>query len=366
MSKGEEKHSMKTYRKYRFAWLAAGILALGLLAGGLMNVIADAKTKNADVMITSLDRVTLAFTGDLQFTGTVAEQIKKNGTSYPFTDVKPILARADIAVGNLETTLTTRGAAQNKQFTFRSDPRMAQAMADSGYDLVGLANNHTMDFGQDSLLDTIKHLQKAKLIPMGAGKNLTEATQIHYITKRGKTIAFLNYSRVLPSTSWMAGANKPGLASAYNPKGMYSKVREARKNADMVIVFIHWGKERMTVPEAYQTEMGHKLVDAGADLVVGHHSHIMQPVEWYKGKLIAYSLGNFVFTKSKMDLCNQTAILEVALNGKRIQANLVPAHIINGRPRLMTGAEKASFLNFIDRISPKATVKSDGTIVPSP
>lgn len=354
---------MRGRKKRILALLGGGALGLGLLLGSL-TFMADAKTKNQDVMVTSFDKVTLSFVGDMQFTGTVADQIKKNGTGYPFARVKSVLSRADLTVGNLETTLTTGGSAQDKQYTFRSDPRMAKAIADSGIDAVGLANNHTMDFGLNSLFDTIAYVKRSGLIPLGAGKDKSEATQIHYIKKKGKTIALLNYSRVLPSTSWMAGATKPGLASAYDPGLMYSKVKEARKKADIVVVFIHWGKERMTTPEAYQTEMGHALVDAGADLVVGHHSHIMQPVEWYKGKLIAYSLGNFVFTNSRIDRSNQTAILEVSVRGNRIEASLTPARIISGQPRLIEGAEKAEFFRFMDRISRKATVKSDGTLTP--
>jgi poly-gamma-glutamate capsule biosynthesis protein CapA/YwtB (metallophosphatase superfamily) len=237
-------------------------------------------------------------------------------------------------------------------------------MADSGLDAVGLANNHTMDFGSGSLLDTINYVKQAGLLPLGAGQNRTEATQIYYVTKKGKTIALLNYSRVLPSTSWIAGANRPGLASAYDPRTMYDNVKEARKHANIVVVFIHWGKERMTTPEAYQIQMGHALVDAGADLVIGHHPHIMQPVEWYKNKVIAYSLGNFIFTNSHTDRSNQTAILEASINGSQIQATLVPARITDGQPHLLEGTEKAEFLRFMDGLSRKATVKSDGTIAP--
>lgn len=354
---------MRGKQKRIVAVLGMSLLCLGLLFGSL-TLMADAKVKNNDVTLTSFEKLTLAFAGDMQFTGNVENHIKKNGTNYPFAEVKPILTKADFALGNLETTLTKRGSAQDKQFTFRSDPRMAKAIATSGFDAVGLANNHTLDYGQDALFDTINSVKTAGLLPLGAGKNAEEATKIHYIKKKGKTIALLNYSRVLPSTSWMAGKRKPGLASAYDPKIMYAKVKEARKNADVVVVFIHWGKERVTTPEAYQTELGHQLVDAGADLIVGHHSHIMQPVEWYKGKLIAYSLGNFIFTNSQLDRSNQTALLEVVMNGSRIQATLIPARITNGQPRLLQGKEKDEFLRFMDQISRKATIKSDGTIAP--
>lgn len=354
---------MRETKKRLLAVLSASVICLALLFGSLA-FMANAKTDNQDVMITSFDKVTLAFVGDMQFTGTVSDQIKKNGTAYPFAKVTPMLSRADLAIGNLETTLTTGGTAQSKQFTFRSDPRMAQAMAKSGLDVVGLANNHTLDFGLNALYDTIGHVKKAGLLPLGAGKNLAEATQIHYIKKKGKTIALLNYSRVLPSTSWIAGKNKPGLASAYEPKIMYDKVKEAKKKADIVVVFIHWGQERATTPEAYQTEMGHTLIDMGADLVIGHHSHIMQPVEWYKGKLIAYSLGNFIFTNSRIDRSNQSTILEISVSNKRIQAGLIPVRITNGQPRPIEGTEKAEFLRFMDQLSHKATVKSDGTLAP--
>ncbi|WP_051331227.1 CapA family protein [Aneurinibacillus terranovensis] len=308
--------------------------------------------------------VTLAFTGDMQFTGTVGEQIKKNGLNYPFAAVKPILTNADVTVGNLETTLTTRGVAQTKDFTFRSDPRMAKAMANAGFDILGLANNHAMDFGQISLQDTIQSLDKEHLAHIGGGKNSAEATSVYYITKKGETIAFLNYSRVLPSAGWMATAKRPGLASAYDPALMYSKVKQAHKKADIVVVFLHWGKELAATPEAYQVNMAHSLIDCGADIIVGNHPHVTQPVEWYKHKLIAYSLGNFVFTNSINNRCNQSAILQVGVTGTTITGKLIPVQIKNGQPRLMTSKEKDSFLNGVSKISPHASVTSAGLILP--
>ncbi|WP_052947448.1 CapA family protein [Aneurinibacillus tyrosinisolvens] len=355
-----------TKKKKRVSLIALGLASTLLLTSALLNQNEPAQAQSSSTPTAAADdgKITMAFTGDMQFTGTVATQINKNGIAYPFAKVKPVLEKADIAMGNLETTLTTGGTAQSKQYTFRSSPAMAKSMANAGYDIVGLANNHSLDFGTASLLDTMKYLSAQHVTYAGGGKNAAEATAIRYIKKNGQTVAFLNYSRVLPSSSWFATSSKPGLASAYDTKLMYSKVKEARKKADIVVVFIHWGKERMTKPEAYQTSMGHTLIDLGADVVVGHHPHIMQPVEWYKGKLIAYSLGNFVFTKNGTDRSNQTAILQVTVQNKKIGASLVPARILNGQPLLMPEKEKAEFLRFMDTLSLKAKVTSSGSILP--
>ncbi|WCK52736.1 CapA family protein [Aneurinibacillus sp. Ricciae_BoGa-3] len=350
-------------KRTKIAMITSLLSACFLLFSNVL-LVAPPATGNANSTVQPADRdVSLLFAGDMQFTGSVAEQIKKHGTSYPFAAVSPFFRQADLSLANLETTLTLRGTAQEKQYTFRSDPRMAQAMKQAGLSIVGLANNHTLDYGPISLTDTIAALDKQGMPHVGAGKNLADATNVFYTVKKGKKIAVLNYTWVMPSASWAAGSKKAGLASAYDPALMYSKVKEARKQAGVVIVFLHWGKERSEKPERYQVDTAHKLIDLGADIVVGSHPHVIQPIERYKNKLIAYSLGNFIFTRNSLDRCSQSALFSVNVQQGKLSAALIPVRITNGQPKPMQQKEKMPFLHYIDRISSSLSIKDSGQII---
>jgi len=305
--------------------------------------------------------LTLSFGGDVLLDGSVATVISNKGANYILSDVKPILSGADISMINLECPISTRGTkAKDKQFTFRAKPSSVDVLTSAGIDIVTLANNHILDFGQDAMLDTFTYLDKAGIKYVGAGHNLDEASIAKYYKIDEFNVAILGSSHVIPVVEWNAGKNKPGVATTYNPTRLISEISTAKKNADIVVVYVHWGTERNTKPDTYQRNLAKKYIDSGADLVIGAHPHVLQGFEYYKGKLIAYSLGNFVFTNVK----NDTIILNVAFNkDKSFTASISPCAIENYRPVLLKDKNKQQQLfDKLQQLSFNAKVDKKGVI----
>ncbi|WP_233568028.1 CapA family protein [Cohnella faecalis] len=241
--------------------------------------------------------VTFAFVGDILPAARVAELMDKYGYDYPYREARSLLEAADLTAGNLETSITTRGdPAQNKQYLFRGPAEALPAIKDAGFDVLSLANNHSLDYGWVGLRDTMDALDDIQLPHVGAGADAAEAYTPRYLERNGLTVGFIGVTRVVPETDWKAGTNHPGLAEAYDPTKVIAAIREAKGNADLVVVLVHWGIEKAERPDDKQKTLGHAFVDAGADLVIGSHPHVLQGFEAYKGKWIAYSLGNFVFS----------------------------------------------------------------------
>ena len=178
-------------------------------------------------------------------------------------------------------------------------------------DLVTLANNHILDFGPEGITDSIKALDGAGIRHVGAGENREQAERLEILEVNGKRIGFLGTSRVYMSADWAAGPEHPGVFSTYDPARAVEAIKTARGQCDYLVVYVHWGVERETEPKDYQRAMGHQYIDAGADLVIGSHPHVLQPVEYYNGKPIVYSLGNFVFGSS----IPSTILFKVVLDG---------------------------------------------------
>ncbi|HEX7125952.1 MAG TPA: CapA family protein, partial [Thermodesulfobacteriota bacterium] len=206
----------------------------------------------------------------------------------------PLLRDSDLTVANLEGPLSERGAPEvEKQFTFRVPPDSAFAMRRAGIDAVALANNHTLDQGRVGLEETLAALRAAGIAFAGAGASEREARAPARLVRRGVRIAMLSYSNTFPEEFWARGP-APGTAFGH-ADWIEADVRAARRDADLVIVSFHWGRELAPEPRDYQVRLGRLAVDAGADLVLGTHPHTLQGVERYKGALIFYSLGNFAF-----------------------------------------------------------------------
>ncbi|MDR2671667.1 MAG: CapA family protein [Oscillospiraceae bacterium] len=212
-------------------------------------------------------------------------------------------AAADLAAVNLEMPVSTRGAAMpNKEFTFRGAPEQLPFLRDyMGVDVVTLANNHTLDFGTDAMLDTLAHLDDYGIAHVGAGADIEAAGAPVLMQAGAYTVAFLGATRVVPVAGWAAGPEHPGLFTTYDPAALCEAIRAVRPQADYVIVYVHWGVERATQPESYQVRLARDYIDAGADAVVGAHPHVLQPLAFYEDKLIAYSLGNLIFTDTARD-----------------------------------------------------------------
>jgi len=328
--------------------------------------VEPAEEVKAQVVMPDQDGIKLSFVGDIQMSGKIAELISKNGDDYPFHYVKSMFEQDDLTVANLETPITTGGTpAEDKQFVFKSAPSSAGALGKAGIDMVTLANNHVLDHGVSGLMDTIKHLDAAGIRYFGAGKDEDEAFKITYVECKGKRIALLGFSRVLPKTSWFAKGKNPGVAETYNSAMAHAKIAEARKEADFVIVTVHWGIEKADKPNAVQKQLAREYVDAGADLIIGSHPHVLQGFEQYKGKWIAYSLGNFVFTRSSNPMTWETAVLQVTLNRDGSCAlQMFPFHANLGQAVPMDQATGSKLLKRISTLSHSlgAEVRQDGRI----
>lgn len=239
--------------------------------------------------------VSIIFVGDVMLSRNVDAKIKKyKDYNYPYKNVKDYLQTGDIVFGNLETALTPGKAIQTNQMTFRADPENALALKENGFDILSLANNHTPNFGEKGLKDTINSLEKADIKYVGAGNDsLAKAPATSTIN--GLKFAFLAYNSpdVVPST-YQAGATRYG-TNFIDITKMQEAVKKSKTDSDFVIVSMHAGVEYKNTPNQYQTTFARKAIDAGADLVVGHHPHVIQTVEKYKNKYIIYSLGNFIF-----------------------------------------------------------------------
>lgn len=309
--------------------------------------------------------VNLAFAGDVLLAASVEKLMLKNGYEYPYAKVLPFLRQPDIMAVNLETPVTLRGTpAQNKQYVYKSSPDALPALIDAGIDVVNLANNHTLDQGEEGLLDTIDSLARVKLPNMGAGRNDTEAYKPVIKEVNGVSIAYLGLTRVIPVTSWKAGKNHPGLAESYDPTQALAAIKQAKEKADIVVVMVHWGTELMDMPNADQTRLGHAYIDAGADLVIGGHPHVMQGFESYKGKWIAYSLGNFIFSGMPDPRTGDTGVLDAACDASgNCSLQLHPMRAVQSQPAPLENQDAEALLKRIAGISIHAQINEFGQIL---
>lgn len=313
----------------------------------------------------SSDKITLAFVGDILPASSVARLMEKNGYDYPFRQTSAMLQSADITAGNLESSITDRGTPeQNKEYLYRGSALTLPAIKDAGFDVLSLANNHTLDYGWVGLQDTMDALDDHKLKHMGSGLDDVEAFTPVYVESKGITTAFIGVSNVVPNVGWKAGRNHPGVAETYDPSRAIEAIKAAKKNADLVVVMVHWGVEYTDKPIADQTLKGRKFIDAGADLVIGSHPHVLQGFESYKGKWIAYSLGNFVFSGTKSPKSADTGLLtaECSKEGS-CSLTLHPMKATSAQPAPMDEASGKALLAHLSAVSTAATVEENGEIV---
>ena len=278
---------------------------------------------------TPMPQVTIAAVGDMMLGNWGVEKLRINGVNYPFEQVAPYLQKADITTGNLEGPHCNTGEAHpDKKYTFRIPPQWMGGYKWAGFDVVTLSNNHAMDFGGECLLECIDALSALGIKKCGGGKNLSDANQPAVIEKNGVKVAFLGYSATYPKDAW-ATPGKPGTVFPEHNL-LVQTVQKAAAENDLLVVQFHWGEEGRADPKEYQVNLAHLVIDNGADLVIGHHPHILQGVESYKGRLIFYSLGNFTFA-SYSTRAKTSAIAQVALNkdGSTVSAKVVPVNVYN-------------------------------------
>jgi poly-gamma-glutamate capsule biosynthesis protein CapA/YwtB (metallophosphatase superfamily) len=295
--------------------------------------------------------IRLTFAGDTMMDWSVKETIEQKGPDYPFIHIKDELAFSDLSILNLETSVTTGGTKQEKQFTFRSNPSALPGLKNAGFQLVSLANNHSLDFGQTGLSDTVASLKQYQLDYVGGGLTKEEAYRAKTYRLKGRTVKILAFSRVLPDYSWVATETKPGLANGYDLSLIESTIKKEKVNADYLFVFIHWGVETKRSPEPFQQEWARKMIDSGADGVIGSHPHVLQGFEYYKGKPIAYSLGNFLFPNYVKGNAAQTGILHVDIDKGDMKMTFVPFKISHDQIVKQSDQEKRAVCRELQGLS---------------
>lgn len=307
------------------------------------------------------EKLIFSFMGDILLDSHVNSLIEQFGPRYILSDVKQVLTSSDVAMANFESPMSENGTRENdKQFAFRANPQNVNVLTEGGINVVALANNHILDFGTEALLDTFKFLKASNIRYAGAGENAETAYAPVYIDKNGVRTAFLSSSHVIPFLTWHPGDKKPGVSATYDPARVLSEIAKAKKNADIIVIYLHWGEEMKQMPENYQKSLARMYIDNGADIVIGSHPHVLQGLEFYKGKVIAYSLGNFIFTNQKMD----TMILNVEIKDKKIsKVQVVPSRIENFRPVLINDpAESKLYYSKLNDISFGVEIDSGGIV----
>lgn len=278
-------------------------------------------------------QVTLSAVGDIRLDGPVGEIISRG--QDPASAIKSSL-EADIVFGNLECPLTKRGTKQPKTWNFRAPAKNLESLKEAGFNLLNIANNHSWDYGETGFLDTLAALEKNKMTFVGGGENRQEAEKLRVAVVNGLRVGFLGFTSTFPQEAW-AKTNKPGVA--YSDYGRVPEViQAARPDCDVLVVSFHGGTELATEPNDIQKSFAHAAVDAGADLILGHHPHVLQALEVYEGKPILYSLGNFLFVSPTPET-KTTVIARATLSAAGVdRIDFLPIDTNWGRPK--TGGEK--------------------------
>ncbi len=296
-------------------------------------------------------QVSFCAVGDVLLDRGIRKTIEENSVYFPFDKIKNLISQNDIAFLNLECPLvdSSEGYPLNKKYSFRAEPSYIKGIKYAGFNIASVANNHTIDYGKNGFLKTIELLKENNVFPVGGGKNQKEAFKPVLIEKEGETFAFFGLlGFLLEATTFNENRPYPAFGQIDSLCGIVKKYNSKIEN---IIVSFHWGKEYVLIPTAKQTEYAHKVIDAGADLVLGHHPHVIQSIETYRNKLIIYSLGNFIFDNSN-DLQKQSIIFQCKFKqGSIIEPRLLPISIKNGRPELADRNVASKIFEHLKKVS---------------
>ena len=298
--------------------------------------------------------ITIAAVGDIMLGEHAVSYINKYGTNYPFDSTKARLTNAHFTIGNLEAPFALSGTKFDKRFNFKVPPHFANGLVDAGFDVMNLANNHLMDYGKEALISTLNILDSLGIRHCGAGLNYEEAHKPALFELNGTTVAFLGYSLTFPSEFW---ATDSRAGTAYpRDKSVIKAIKHCEEIADITVVSFHWGGELRSTPKEYQKHFAHLSINAGADLILGHHPHVLQGIEIYKNRLIIYSLGNFAFAQYGNKKTNDSIILKTYLTKKGLLfSHVIPISVNNYQvafqPRVLRGKVASSILTHLNDIS---------------
>jgi len=321
------------------------IISIGLLGGSLFislqdSIISPGKDLASlsyfqlaqKVLKIRNSRITMLAVGDIMLDRGVEHMIKKEGKGsfkYPFLKIKDVFEESDLVFGNLEGPISDKGKKVGSIYSFRMDPKSLEGLKFAGFDVLSLANNHMFDYERLALKDTMKRLSEAEINYAGAGTTGKEAFSVRILEVKRTKIGFLAYTNLGPK-SWKAEGERSGIAwiGDQDIAEIKKDIEKAKKEVDILIVSLHAGKEYTTDLTDFQVKFSKSCIGAGADMVLGHHSHVIQKLEKYKNGWVAYGLGNFIFDQSFSEETMEGGLLEVIIiNGKIREVNLKKVEI---------------------------------------
>lgn len=319
------------------------------------------------------DEVSLLFAGDVGLAEGYAnlEQLLQRGGNIETAfneNTLDVMRGADIFMVNNEFTYTSRGVpTPDKTYTFRCNPMYAKYIEEMGADVVSLANNHTYDYGEVSILDTLDTLENLGMPYVGAGRNIEEAIKPAYFIINDVRIAIVSATqieRVSNPDTRGATESSPGTFRCFYDDKVCEVIGEAAKCSDYVIAYIHWGTELEVAPDWAQLELAPKLQAAGANLIIGDHPHILQKIDYIGDTPLIYSLGNYWFNSKELDTGLFEVVLSTSENGldgvKSVR--FIPAIQSGCRSNIVTGDEKARIIGYMRSISSGVDIDDDGYV----
>ncbi|MES9792247.1 CapA family protein [Priestia megaterium] len=292
----------------KHVWITLVILVIFMYGTILLSKPSEAIENNT----TDDTLLNATMVGDIMFGRNVEKVANRYGQDNLFRYVKPYFEKADYSTGNFEhpVTLSKKYAEQEKYIHLQTDAQSVKTLKNLNLSVLNVANNHSMDYLENGLNDTIKTFNKSDLDFVGIGKNIKDASKINYQTVNGVKIATLGFTDAYVADS-AANQNNPGILPA-KPEIFIPLIEEAKENADLVVVHAHWGQEYDTTPSPRQEGLAKAMADSGADIILGHHPHVLQSVDVYKNTVIFYSLGNFVFDQG-WSASRESAIVQYKL-----------------------------------------------------
>jgi gamma-polyglutamate biosynthesis protein CapA len=328
------------YKNLRYSAVVLPILVIFLVASTWIGRTDEVK----DIEPRKDQKLTMTMVGDVMMGRHVEEVTKRHGADYLFRHVKPYFDASDYVSGNFEHPIlkddVNKYEKAEKSIHLRTDMDAIHAVKNAGFTVMNLANNHLMDYGEEGLRDTLDVFDRYNMEYVGGGENRKEAKEhINYQDVNGVRVATLGFTDAFVEGS-IATKDRNGLLSA-NPDVLFDMIEKAKNedhgNADLVVVNVHWGQEYDTEATPRQKALAKAMVDAGADIIIGHHPHVLQSFDVYKDGIIFYSLGNFVFDQGWTRTKDSAMVQYNLTEDGTASIDVIPLQIEEAAPRLATG-----------------------------
>ena len=296
-------------------------------------------------------KVKLVFAGDLMLDRGVRKEIASKGIHDLFSDVKLLFQNHDFCIANFECVACNETLLKSdKKFTFRANPEWLSAIKSNGISYLTIANNHSFDFGEEGLKQTITQLKQNNIKMIGFRESVNKNYLPVLLEKKGCKIALF-------SATFLKQEND--LICNDTPKELAKRIQlfKTKHPAYLIFVCLHWGVEMKSKPTDLQIKQAHYLINNGVDVIIGHHPHVVQTIEKYNEKYIFYSIGNFIFDANHAP-ANQAILTSFTLRKSKIESiQLIPINIVNSKPKIMSTKESEKFMHFLDSISEGINVK---------